>query len=224
MKNGEREIFWGGEKLTLLPERAVWWARQKTMFIADPHFGKASAFRFAGIPVPETSHDDDLHRLEKILQRHRAKKLVILGDFFHAKTGRSERTLMAFQEWRARHEKLEIILVLGNHDRHAGGPPPSWKIQCVPEPWVWEPFTWAHHPPKLLSENFVLAGHVHPAFDLHERSGLRATSRCFYFGLRLAILPAFGGFTGKHILQPVRGDQIFLVGDGEIIDATRLIR
>jgi metallophosphoesterase superfamily enzyme len=89
---------------------------------------------------------------------------------------------------------------------------------------VSEPFTWAHHPPKILSEKFVFAGHVHPAFDLYERSGLRATSRCFYFGPQLAILPAFGEFTGNHILKPVRGDRIFLIGDDEIIDATKLIR
>jgi DNA ligase-associated metallophosphoesterase len=224
MNDNEHEISWGGEKLSLLPERALWWAREKTMFIADPHWGKASAFRSAGIAVPETSHDDDLDRLECILQRHRAKKLVVLGDFFHAKTGRSERTLMAFHEWRARHEKLEIILVLGNHDRHAGRPPEPWNIRCVAEPWVLEPFRCVHHPPEKIPAAFVLAGHVHPAFCLHERSGLSATSLCFYFGPHLAILPAFGGFTGKHNLKPAPGDRIFLIADGEIVDATKLIR
>ena len=48
---GVLEIEWAGEKLVLLPERAIWWAREKTLFIADPHFGKASTFRSAGLAV-----------------------------------------------------------------------------------------------------------------------------------------------------------------------------
>jgi DNA ligase-associated metallophosphoesterase len=224
MTSHGHEMLWGGEALTLLPERAIWWARERSMFIADPHFGKASTFRRAGIAVPETSHDDDLIRLEKILHDYRAKKLVVLGDFFHAKTGRSERTLMALREWRGRHEELEIILVLGNHDRHAGCPPDPWKINCVPEFWALDPFQCVHHPPKEIGSGFVLAGHLHPAFCLSERSGVRATSLCFYFSPRVAILPAFGTFTGKHLLKPKRGDRIFLIGDGDIIDATKLIR
>jgi DNA ligase-associated metallophosphoesterase len=224
IENSEIEIIWAAEKLTLLPERAIWWAREKTLFIADPHFGKASAFRFAGIAVPETSHDDDLARLEKIVRRNRAKKLIVLGDFFHAKTGRSEATFSALKIWRERHSDLEIILIIGNHDQHAGCPPDEWKIVCVREPFAMPPFFCFHKPPENLREGFALAGHVHPAFSLYERSGISATSVCFYFGARTAILPAFGNFTGKHILQPTAGDKIFLVTESEVIDATRLLK
>jgi hypothetical protein len=53
---------------------------------------------------------------------------------------------------------------------------------------------------------------------------MRATSLCFHFGPRVAILPASGAFTGRHLLKPTRDDLIFLVGDGQIIDATKLVR
>ena len=36
-----------GEQLLLLGERAVYWERTRTLFVADPHFGKAAAFRAA---------------------------------------------------------------------------------------------------------------------------------------------------------------------------------
>src|SRR5688572_30053218 len=124
-------ITWAGEKLSLLPERALWWERQRTLFIADPHFGKASAFRAAGIAVPELSHDADLVRLDDVLSATAAARLVILGDFFHAKAGRTDATLTALAAWRNRHMKLEVILVPGNHDRHAGAPPDEWRISCV---------------------------------------------------------------------------------------------
>jgi DNA ligase-associated metallophosphoesterase len=224
MKKGTLEILWAKESLTLLPERAVWWARERTLFIADPHFGKAATFRFAGIAVPETSHDDDLQRLENLIRRHRAHKLIVLGDFFHAKTGRSEATLNALSHWRGRHRSLEIILVLGNHDKHAGVPPDGWKIKCVHEPFELSPFSCFHKPPKKFGEGFALAGHVHPAFSLYERSGISATSVCFYFQENTAILPAFGNFTGKHILQPTVGDKIYLATESEVIDATKLLK
>jgi DNA ligase-associated metallophosphoesterase len=224
MKNGTLEILWAEEKLLLLPERAVWWAREKTMFIADPHFGKAAAFRFAGIAVPETPHDDDLQRLEKIVREHHAKKLIVLGDFFHAKSGRSEAILNALKNWRSRHEDLEIILVIGNHDKQAGCPPADWKINCVQEPFELPPFSCFHKPPKKFGEGFALAGHVHPAFSIYERSGISATAVCFYFQKNVAILPAFGNFTGKYILQPTADDKIFLLTESEVIDATKLLK
>lgn len=223
MKTGGLEILWAEEKLTLLPERALWWARKKTLFMADPHFGKAAAFRFAGIAVPETSHDDDLDRLEKIVATQGAKKLVILGDFFHAKTGLTDTTLAAFKNWRDRHLDLGIILVAGNHDRHAGSPPKEWKLQCVEEPWSLAPFSCCHKPPKN-SNAFALAGHVHPSFQLYERNGLSARGVCFYFKKTVAILPAFGSFTGTHTIHPINGEKVFLASDGQIIDVTRTFK
>ena len=41
-----------GERLVLLPEMAAYWERAGTLLVADPHFGKAAAFRAAGIPEP----------------------------------------------------------------------------------------------------------------------------------------------------------------------------
>lgn len=224
MKNGALEILWADEKLTLLPERALWWTREKTLFIADPHFGKAATFRFAGIAVPEASHDDDLERLEKIVRRHDAKRLIVLGDFFHAKSGRSEATLAALRKWRERHSDLEIILIIGNHDKHAGCPPEEWNIKCAKEPWLLAPFYCRHKPPEKIADGFVLCGHVHPAFELYERSGLSARSICFYFQERVAILPAFGNFTGAHTIQPRRGEKVFLVAGGQIVDASRAVK
>ncbi|CAN5366364.1 hypothetical protein BH10PSE17_BH10PSE17_35830 [soil metagenome] len=41
-----------GERLELLPERAIWWPGERTLLIADVHFGKGAAFRALGVPVP----------------------------------------------------------------------------------------------------------------------------------------------------------------------------
>lgn len=211
-------LEWAGEKLHLLPERALWWEREGTLFIADPHFGKASAFRFAGIPVPETPHDADLERLDAALQRTAAKRLIILGDFLHARTGRTEAALAALHLWRSRQAHVEVVLVLGNHDRHAGRPPREWHIECVTGPWQAAPFHCCHEP-REIEGGFVLAGHVHPSFHLSVgNDGL--SSPCFHFASHLAVLPAFGTFTGSHSIQPAREDRVFVIGPDEVIDVS----
>lgn len=210
-------LEWGGESLTLLHERALWWPAEKTLFIADPHFGKAATFRFAGIPVPETSHDDDLKKLSFILTHTAAQRLVILGDFLHAKNGRSEELFAALHAWRERHSGIEMVLVEGNHDRHAGALPGELRITCVKGPWTLGPFHCRHEPQEAV-ELPVLAGHIHPAFRLSERIGGSIHSPCFHFAPRLAVLPAFGSFTGTHSIRPSQGDRVFLVGEDSVLE------
>ncbi len=210
-------IEWAGERLALLSERAIWWARGETLFIADPHFGKAATFRQAGVPVPELAHDEDLNRLTAVLERFSAKRLVILGDFFHARAGRSDATMSTLAEWRRRHVALEILLVLGNHDRHAGVPPPEWDIQCVKGVQSLPPFHITHEP-EVIEEAFVLAGHWHPSYRLNDTIGSSVRLPCFYFARKLAVLPAYGQFTGSHPTLKRPGDRIFLVGPEAVLE------
>jgi DNA ligase-associated metallophosphoesterase len=216
MKSQSVTIEWAGEALTLLPERAIWWKRRETLFIADPHFGKAATFRFAGLPVPEMTHHADLNRLEGVLNRFSAKQLVILGDFFHARPGRSEATMSALAEWRRRHARLRILLVLGNHDRHAGMPPDEWDIHCVKGLQTLPPFGLSHEPVDIEGA-FVLAGHWHPSFSLNDSIGSGVRLPCFYFSANMAVLPAFGTFTGTHPVMQRPGDRIFMVGPETIV-------
>ena len=77
-----------GEELYLLAERALWWPNASTLIVADLHWGKASTFRAAGIPIPIGTTSDDLARLDSALTRSGARRMVVLGDLFHAKAGR----------------------------------------------------------------------------------------------------------------------------------------
>jgi DNA ligase-associated metallophosphoesterase len=217
------EIEWAGEKLTLMPERALWWEAGGTLFIGDPHFGKAGCFRAAGLAVPEMTHDADLGRLDRALRSSKASRLVILGDFLHAKTGRSETVLAALAAWRGRHPALEIILIRGNHDRQAGPPPNNLSIQVEDAPWSLAPFVCLHEPNEAL-DGFKLAAHWHPSFHLTERIGTGVNSPCFCFTSKLAILPAFGEFTGCKQITPQSGHRIFVVGSTEVIEITPLPR
>jgi DNA ligase-associated metallophosphoesterase len=217
MTGGAVQIKWAGETLHLLPERAVWWPRERTLFIADPHFGKAATFRRLGIPVPETTHEDDLERLTGLLVASDAQRLVILGDFFHARTGKNASTLATLTDWRQRQAAQEIVLVRGNHDRSSGNLPAEWKFSTVDGPWSLGPFQ-CHHEPQEVPDGFVLAGHLHPSFGWSRRNGSGLHAPCFHLTARVAVLPAFGSFTGTHAIEVEAADRVFLVGPEAVIE------
>jgi uncharacterized protein len=206
-----------GESAVLLPERALFWERQETLIVADVHLGKTAAFRAAALPLPGGTTSETLARLTAAVERTGARRLLILGDLLHARAGRAARTLAAVAAWRGRHPDLEILLVRGNHDRGAGDPPDEWRIRCVDEPWREGPFAFRHHPEED-SEGYVLAGHIHPAVHLTGTGRQSATLPAFLFRDRLGLLPAFGGFTGGARVRPRRGDRVFVLADGEVVE------
>ena len=204
-----------GEPLRLLPDPALWWPVGATLFVADLHIGKAAVFRARGLPVPAGTTQANLARLADLVARHAARRLVILGDFLHAAESHTPSVLAALEVWRRAHADLEIVLIRGNHDSHAGDPPASLGIAVVEEPWLLGPFACCHHPQRHASHH-VLAGHVHPAVRLRGpgRDALRLP--CFSSGEGLTLLPAFGGFTGTHVLAPEPGRALFAVGGGRV--------
>ncbi len=216
------EIEVRGEALTLLPERAVFWKRRGTLLVADAHWGKAAAFRAAGVPVPRGTTTDTLARLDTMLDRTGASRIVFLGDLLHAREGRAAETLRVLADWRAERADIDMVLVRGNHDRRAGDPPETLRISCVDGPVVDRPFVLAHHP-AVHPDGYVVAGHLHPAAYLVGNGRLRERLACFWFMDSGAVLPAFGDFTGVADISPQEGDRVFAVADGDVVrvDACR---
>ena len=204
-----------GEALVLLPERAVWWERTRTLLIADPHFGKAATFRSAGVPVPGGTTAGTLARIDATIARTDPARLVFLGDFLHAREGKSLAVVNALGAWRESHASLDVVLVRGNHDRRAGDPPAELRIRCVDAPLVETPFAFVHHPVAVPGA-YALAGHLHPSATMIGRGRQRDRLPCFWFGAELAVLPAFGEFTGLASIEPVAGDRVFVIA-GDVV-------
>lgn len=213
----DAEVRLGGEDVMLLAERALFWPRTGTLVAADFHWGKAATFRAAGIPVPVGATSDDLARLDAALFRTCARRLVVLGDLFHAKAGRiAAQTLAELRRWRSLRDELEIMLVRGNHDRHAGDPPDDLRINCVNAPAFVPPFV-LRHEPAPSTEGYTLAGHLHPAIVLAGPALQRVRLPCFWLTPRGAVLPAFGSFTGFASVVPAPEDRIFVVVEQDVI-------
>jgi uncharacterized protein len=200
----------GGERVDLLATRALHWPRERTVFVADVHLGKAAAFRAGGVPLPRGGTAADLARLTAIVRQTGAQRLVVLGDFLHAAAGRVNALDCAYREWRAQHAGLGVVLVRGNHDDRAGDPPPDWGVTVVAEPHPLAPFL-ACHLPVAPRSGYALCGHVHPGVMVRGTADQAARLPCFVLGQRRAILPAFGAFTGLARAAPLAGDRFVAI-------------
>lgn len=213
-------VGYGGESLVLLPARAVWWPAQRTIFIADTHFGKEATFRAAAIPVPDQT-TELLQRISSIISATSAVRLMILGDLIHARRGRCSATFQLIAEWRqANRSTLEVLLVRGNHDLAAGDPPQDWHIRCVSDPESLGPFALTHIPPASAAafENPVLAGHLHPVVRLSgpARDSLRLP--CFLLRPHVLVLPAFSDFVDGKVTQVEQEDRVFAVAEQQVLE------
>jgi len=212
--------------ILLLPGRAALVPATRTLLVADLHLGKAATFRRAGIPVPEGSAQRDLERLEQLVRGHDVRRLLVLGDLFHAKGGCTPQVFAEFAALRTRIADTAVVLVLGNHDRAIGRLPASLGIDaCLPsldEP----PFHFVHEPSiDVTASNrdlFTVAGHLHPTVSIRSPSGDRLADRCFVAEPSVLVLPAFGSFTGGHRVEPAEGMRLWIARDDGVADVTRL--
>jgi DNA ligase-associated metallophosphoesterase len=225
----------GGEPLQLLHQRAAYLPHYQTLLVADVHIGKAQSFRRLGVPVPGGTTAASLQRLTQALAATGARHLVFLGDLLHSAHSEAPATWAAVAAWRASHPALQMTLVRGNHDQHAGDPPAAWGIHSINGPLLVGGLALCHHP-EPLPGSYVLAGHTHPAVVVgarggHAGRGGRGGSRfrggalrlpCFHFGPQVGVLPAFGEFTGMHTLTQQPGDRVFVIAEDTVRALTTL--
>lgn len=214
-----------GQDALLHPSGTLYLSAERTLLVADAHFGKAVSFRKLGVPVPSGTTAGTLAKLDAALADTQAQQVVFLGDFLHSVRSHSPGTLGVLQQWRDARADLQLTLVRGNHDDRAGDPPASLRFTVVDEPLRLGPFALCHHPRPVIGA-YVLAGHWHPCISITGRAFERLRLPCFWLGddsgalpaQAVGILPAFGSFTGMHRIEPRAGDRIFPIA-GDVVRA-----
>ena len=203
-----------GELVHLLPERALWWPKEKTLVVADLHWGKGGHFRKNGIAIPVQAQQDDEARLSRLIQQRKADRVVIAGDLFHSS---SNQQVEIFAHFRNAHASVHLDLVVGNHDILKGEQYDRYGLAQHQDCFVLAPFCIAHD--MCHSEHFVLHGHIHPALRIKSQGYHQAAVRlaCFAQMQDRMVLPAFGRFTGTHLLEPKALRHAYVVADDEVI-------
>ena len=210
-----------GERLQLLPQKAIFWPSKSILFLADLHLGKVNHFRRAGIPVPTRANDRNLELIVDLVNLTRPDRLICLGDLFHSHYNPEWE---AFGELIRHFRSTSFELVMGNHDIMSDQQYKRKGI-VVHEHLLVDPFLLTHHPldgdetarAKSLPAGYNLAGHLHPGVTMRGAGRQSVTLPCFYFGRQSGLLPAFGTFTGLARIKPRKEDKIYVIADEKII-------
>lgn len=213
------EIVVGGEAMTLLPERGVWWASKRTIVIADVHLGKSQTLRASGAVVPAGVLDETLGRLDRLIRRAGATRVLVVGDFLHAGVGLTPDVIDRVAAWR-RGFAGRLVVVPGNHDRALARVAEAWRAEVAPSPLVEGGVAFVHEPAEIDGA-FVWAGHVHPAVTL-AGGGDRVKLACFVVGARVGVLPAFTRFAAggsRGISDPAA--RLVAIAEGHLVEVPR---
>lgn len=205
----------GKTPVLLLPDGAVLITGDESVLVAaDLHLGKAASFRAHGLPVPEGDTERDLKRLDDLVKRHCPGHLVIAGDLFHAESGLTKELVAELTSFTDR-IGIRFTLVSGNHDRKIRGIPESLRqvdwldisgIRIV------------HKPEDANADMPNVCGHIHPVLRIPDGRNTSLRLPCFHLHENHLTLPAFGSFTGGHIVRPAGGDRFFVTHREEVIE------
>jgi len=195
----------------LHPSGAMYWTNEKMLLIADVHLGKVSHFRKFGSAIPPQVLLENFRKLNIVSKAFDSSTICFLGDLFHSHIN-AEWNL--FEDWVALQES-KIILIAGNHDIISPLYYEALKIELVKE-LVIKNFLLTHHP-NVRKNLFNITGHIHPGIQVNGSGRQHIAVPCFFKSSQQLILPAFGAFTGKHILKPKRGDKVYATVGDEII-------
>jgi DNA ligase-associated metallophosphoesterase len=212
--HGALELVLAGEPVRLDPDRALYWPARATLLVADVHFGKAQVLREGGIPLPRGSTGADLARLDALVARHAARRLLVLGDLVHGRTAPDAPWIGRVARWRAQRPGLDCVVVRGNHDRHFD--PSRLGFEVVEGALREGPFVFAHEPAADI-RGYVLSGHLHPGIVLRERHAPRVRLPAFWFGAAVGVLPAFGRLTGLMPVDAAPADRVFAIAPGMVV-------
>lgn len=202
------------ECVELLPERAAWWGRRRTLLVSDLHLGKEQAFATLGIGVPSSVLDETLARLGRCVADLGAERVLVLGDVLHARHGLTPAVVDRVSAWR-RALRVEIGVVPGNHDRDLATVAASWHLTTHGTELTDGPFRFVHEPDAGVEGRFTWAGHLHPAVALAAGSD-SVRLPCFRIGARVGVLPAFSRFTGRAGVPVGPSDRLFAIAPDRV--------
>jgi uncharacterized protein len=205
-----------GQKVTLLPQHALYLDDLNILAIADVHIGKPEVFQQHGIWVPNELNKEDLGRIIRLVKELRPESLYIIGDFIHDIKGLTPDLVEQVREWRKELD-CAVVLLEGNHDRKIQPYLLEWNIVLAQSMTV-ENFVFSHEPSKPDKPGqIVVSGHVHPTIVL-ETDQDRLRLPCFVWEEPHLILPSFGTFTGGTDVRRREIGRYFSVASGQVIE------
>ena len=199
------------QHFTLCYDKTVYWHEQKFLLVADVHAGKAMHFRKNGIPLSSDHMIKDLIRLEDSIKRLKPSKVIVLGDLFHSDFNLENQFVL---KWICR-QNTEFTLITGNHDIHSNS---HKELEHINE-FKLNGIRLVHDPlSQNESEEFTIAGHLHPSLRIVGKARQSLKFPCFYVGVNQLVLPAFGQLNGSKHIRLKRNERAVLITPAGLMD------
>lgn len=200
------------------PLRTLWSLEHHTLICSDIHIGKAAHFRKNGVALPSTVNDENAWNLSLLLHHYQPKELIVVGDLIHHDANNEWHSFVDFLDhW----PTMRRTLVAGNHDRKGLLHARNAGFQ-VHEHGVFAGIQLLHQPPEAPQGLPCIAGHLHPAVRLNGKARQSLRVPCFWFSQQLALLPAFGAFTGTSVVRPKTEDHVFAIAGQRVVAVSKV--
>lgn len=199
------------QALELLKEKALWIEKHKILLIADIHLGKAAHFRKAGLPIPEEVHAQDFLHLKQLIATLNPEKIYFLGDLFHSSWNQQWEV---FESFLSKNPSISFHLIRGNHDIMREKIYLRSLLKIHDSPLKIDNLLLSHEPLDVIPEGYLnICGHIHPGIAIRTTTKQKIRIPVFYFSKNTLILPSFGNFTGKFMIQPKAEDLVWGVSE-----------
>jgi DNA ligase-associated metallophosphoesterase len=205
------------EELALVQGRALYWARERALLVADLHLEKASFFARHGQMLPPYDSRETLERIALALRETGARRVFTLGDNFHDGDGAARLEPHARGMLAALTRATDWVWITGNHD---GGSTEGTEVAELEVAGLL-----LRHEAQRGETRPELSGHFHPKLRLAVR-GRSIVRPCTVASERKLILPAFGSLTGGMdaadpaiiaAIQPARSADALLSAGGKLV-------
>lgn len=197
-----------GQRMWLLADRALYWPRERRLFLSDLHLGKGDVFRRAGIGLPAGGTARDLERLAAAIALTDAASVWILGDVVHGAVNNSA-WRETWHDWRQSVPHVAFAALSGNHDRALAGA--GLGVELLGDAVDIGPFA-LRHEPEAVAGMHVIGGHLHPCVAIRELGPRRFP--VFWLQPGITVLPAFSEFTGGCLVDAGSRDGIVVCASG----------
>lgn len=164
---------------------------ERALVISDLHLGFEGALAEQGVSIPRFQRRVILERLGKMLDRVKAEKVIVAGDFKHEfSRNLTDEWIEVKQVLRFLMDRVTPILVRGNHDNYLATILGDLSLP-LHDRYDIANVTIVHGHEDVSTLHPIVMGHEHPAVKLKDELGAVVSVPAFLVMDRLIVLPAF---------------------------------
>jgi len=200
--------------MVLHPHKALWCPEQNVLICSDVHIGTGAHFRNNGIPIPKFVNASNLWNLVEVIEQFKPRRIIFLGDLFHSTANSEWDELIDCLD---QFPRMQRLLIKGNHEVMTDDHYLNFGFElhdCL----TLERVHLTHEQLSDVSQGeFNLSGHLHPAVRLFGLARQSMKIPCFWMSGQCGIMPAFGSFTGTHVIKPKKEDEVYGFVENQVV-------